>query len=72
MSLRRPSKDQPESFEFNSSSLEAVKNIVAKYPKEKQQSAVMALLYIAQRQNNNWIPLSAIKYIAKFLNMPYI
>ena len=32
----------------------------------------MALLYIAQRQNNNWIPLSAIKYIAKFLNMPYI
>ena len=32
----------------------------------------MALLYIAQRQNDNWIPLSAMKYIAKFLNMPYI
>ena len=32
----------------------------------------MALLYLAQKQNNNWIPLSAIKYIAKFLNMPYI
>ena len=32
----------------------------------------MALLYIAQRQNNNWIPLSAMKYIAKMLNMPYI
>ena len=32
----------------------------------------MALLYIAQRQNNNWIPLAAMKYIAKFLDMPYI
>ena len=46
MSLRRPAKDQPESFEFNSSSLEAANVIVAKYPKDKQQSAVMALLYI--------------------------
>ena len=68
MSLRRPSKDQPESFEFNSSSLEAANKIIANYPKGKQQSAVMALLYIAQRQNNNWIPLAAMKYIAKFLN----
>ena len=32
----------------------------------------MALLYLAQRQNNNWIPLKAMKYIAKFLDMPYI
>ena len=72
MSLRKPAKDQPESFEFNPSSLEAANNIVAKYPKGKQQSAVMALLYIAQRQNNNWIPLAAMKYIAKFLDMPYI
>ena len=32
----------------------------------------MAFLYIAQKQNNNWIPLSAMKYIAKFLEMPYI
>ena len=69
MSLRKPAKDQPESFEFNTTSLEAANNIVAKYPKGKQQSAVMALLYIAQRQNNNWIPLAAMKYIAKFLDM---
>ena len=32
----------------------------------------MALLYIAQKQNDNWIPLIAMKYIAKFLDMPYI
>ena len=72
MSLKRPAKDQPESFEFNSSSLEAANKIISKYPEGKQQSAVMALLYIAQKQNNNWIPLVAMKYIAKFLDMPYI
>ena len=72
MSLRRPAKDQPESFEFNASSLEAANVIVAKYPKGKQQSAVMALLYIAQKQNNNWIPLAAMKNIANYLAMPYI
>ena len=72
MSLRKPAKNQPDNFEFNSSSLEAAKNIIAKYPSGKQQSAVMALLYIAQKQNDNWIPLAAMKYIAKFLEMPYI
>ena len=72
MSIKKISKDQPETFEFNEKSLEIAKKVVSNYPEGKQQSAVMALLYIAQRQNNNWIPLSAMKYIAKFLDMPYI
>ena len=72
MSLKKISKEQPEKFEFNQQSSEAAKKILSNYPEGKEKSAVMALLYIAQRQNNNWIPLSAIKYIAKFLNMPYI
>ena len=72
MSLRRPSKEQPDNFDFNPASLVAAKSIIAKYPKDKQQSAVMALLYIAQKQNSNWIPLAAMKCIGKFLDMPYI
>ena len=72
MSLRRPSKEQPKNFEFNTTSLEEAQKIIAKYPKDKKQSAVMALLYIAQKQNSNWIPLAAMKYIGKFLDMPYI
>tara|TARA_B100001559_G_C16384152_1_gene567984 strand:+ start:295 stop:903 length:609 start_codon:yes stop_codon:yes gene_type:complete len=72
MTLRKVSKDQPENFEFNQESLEQAKKIITKYPEGKQQSAVMSLLYIAQKQNNNWIPLSAMKYIGKILNMPYI
>ena len=72
MSLKKISKDQPDSFKFNSKNLSTAEKIISNYPKGKQQSAVMALLYIAQRQNNNWIPLSAMKYIAKILDMPYI
>ena len=72
MSLKKISKDQPEKFEFNDKNIELAKKMINNYPKGKQQSAVMSLLYLAQRQNNNWIPLAAMKYIAKFLNMPYI
>ena len=72
MSLKKPAKEQPKNFEFNSTSLGEAKKAIAKYPKDKQQSAVMSLLYIAQKQNDNWIPLAAMKYIAKFLDMPYI
>ena len=40
MSLKRPAKDQPENFEFNSSSIELANNIITKYPAGKQKSAV--------------------------------
>ena len=72
MSIKKISKEQPENFKFNSKNLEIAEKIVKNYPEGKQQSAVMALLYIAQRQNNNWIPLVAMKYIAKLLKMAYI
>ena len=72
MSIKKISKEQPNSFEFNSENTSIAKKIISKYPEGKSKSAVMALLYLAQRQNNNWIPLVAMKYIAKFLKIPYI
>ena len=72
MSLKKVSKNQPETFEFNKQNIELANKMISNYPEGKQQSAVMSLLYIAQRQNNNWIPLASMKYIAKFLSMPYI
>ena len=72
MSLKKISKIQPEKFVFSQENIQLADKIIKNYPDGKQQSAVMALLYLAQRQNNNWIPLSAIKFIAKYLNMPYI
>tara|TARA_Y100000590_G_scaffold188978_1_gene215314 strand:- start:431 stop:1039 length:609 start_codon:yes stop_codon:yes gene_type:complete len=72
MTIKKISKDQPENFEFNSKNLQVAKKIIQNYPDERKQSAVMALLFLAQKQNNNWIPLIAVKHIAKFLGMPYI
>ena len=72
MSIKKISKEQPDKFEFTLDNLEKAKKVIKKYPDGKQQSAVMSLLYLAQKQNNNWIPLAAIKYIGKLLEMPYI
>jgi len=72
MSLKKISKEQPKEFEFNSETKKIAEKIIMNYPKGKQQSAVMSLLYLTQKQNNNWIPLAAMKYIAKYLNIPYI
>ena len=72
MSLKKIHDVQPESFEFSKANLEAVNEIIKKYPAGRKKSAVMPLLYLTQRQNENWIPLAAMKYIAKYLEMPYI
>tara|TARA_B100001123_G_C15317126_1_gene1026541 strand:+ start:2122 stop:2730 length:609 start_codon:yes stop_codon:yes gene_type:complete len=72
MSIKKVSKEQPANFKFNLKNSELAKKIISNYPDGKQQSAVMALLYMAQQQNDNWIPLVAMKYIAKFLEIPYI
>ena len=72
MAIKKISKNQPELFEFSEKNLDLANKIIKNYPEGKQQSSVMALLYLAQKQNDNWIPLVAMKYIAKYLNMPYI
>ena len=72
MSIKKISKEQPEFFKFSEENLNKAKKIINKYPTEKQASAVMPLLYLVQDQNDKWIPLVAMKYIAKFLNIPYI
>ena len=72
MSIKKISKQQPETFEFTKDNLMISKEVISRYPEGKQQSAVMSLLYLVQKQNQNWIPLVAMKYIAKLLGMPYI
>ena len=72
MSLKKVHTEQPKDFIFSNENLKIAEGILKKYPSNNKKSAVMPLLYLAQNQNQNWIPLSAIKYIAKYLSMPYI
>lgn len=63
---------QPKTFEFTKENLAKAQKIIAKYPKGKQQSAVMPLLDLAQRQHDNWIPVAAMEAIGNMLDMPFI
>jgi len=72
MSIKKVHGKQPKEFKFSTENLKKVEEILKRYPDKNRKSAVMPLLYLAQRQNENWIPLAAMKYIANFLAMPYI
>ena len=72
MSLKQVHSEQPKEFKFTEENLKKAEEILKKYPKKNRKSAVMPFLYLAQRQNNNWIPLAGLKYIAKYLSMTYI
>ena len=72
---------QPESFAFSKANKKQVEKLIALYPKGKQQSAVMPLLDLAQRQvaeegakadppYGGWIPRAAMDHIAEVLDMP--
>ncbi len=65
-----PNAEQPRSFELSAENLAVADRIIAKYPAGKQQSAVMPLLDLAQRQHAGWLPGAAIEYVAEMLDMP--
>jgi NADH-quinone oxidoreductase E subunit len=72
MSVKKVHGEQPKEFKFSDENLKKIAEILKRYPEKNKKSAVMPLLYLAQRQNKNWIPLAAMKYIANYLAMPYI
>ncbi|MGB0682780.1 MAG: NADH-quinone oxidoreductase subunit NuoE [Magnetovibrionaceae bacterium] len=63
---------QPDSFAFTEENLALADKIIAKYPAGRQQSAVMPLLQLAQKQHDNWLPKVAMDVIAEMLGMPPI
>ena len=63
-------ENQPDAFAFSAESEAEIQQQLAKYPDGRQASAVKSLLYIAQRQHDNWIPMKAIEAIAERLDMP--
>ena len=59
-------------FNWSPENLKEIELIKSKYPKERIQSAVMPLLYLAQKQNDNWLSSECIEKISETLNMPKI
>jgi NADH-quinone oxidoreductase E subunit len=63
-------QETPVVFVFTPENLRRVEAIVARYPAGRQQSAVMPLLALAQRQNGGWLPREAMDAVAAMLDMP--
>ncbi len=61
-----------ESFKFTDENLAKAKKIIARYPEGRQQSAVLGLLDLAQRQNDNFASDGVIDAVAALLGMPRI
>lgn len=72
MAVRRLAEVQPDSFEFTPENQAWVTKQIAKYPAGRQASAVIALLWRAQKQHDGWLPKPAIEKVAAILDMPDI
>jgi NADH-quinone oxidoreductase subunit E/NADH dehydrogenase (ubiquinone) flavoprotein 2 len=59
---------EPAAFAFSPESAEQARAFIARYPAGRQQSAVMPLLDLAQRQEG-WVSRAAIEEIARMLSM---
>jgi NADH-quinone oxidoreductase E subunit len=58
-----------ETFSFTADNEQKARAIIARYPAGKQQSAVMPLLTLAQKQNKNYLSKVAMDYVAQMLGM---
>lgn len=56
-------------FAWTADSKKLAKHHISKYPEGRQQSAVMPLLDIAQRQNGGHLTIEIMEYIAAYLDM---
>ncbi len=72
MGVRRLSPDQPHTFAFTAENLAWAKATIDKYPKGKEASAIILLLWRAQEQSGGWLPEPALRYVADMLGMAYI
>jgi NADH-quinone oxidoreductase subunit E len=71
VSVRRLSPRQPASFAFTPKSLEAANWWIAKFPPGRQQSAIIPLLWLVQKQEG-WVPEPALHVVSRMLAMPLI
>ena len=56
-------------FEFTEESYAAIETLMTKYPDNYKSSCVIPTLFIAQKQNNNFLTLAAMHKTAKILEM---
>jgi NADH-quinone oxidoreductase subunit E len=71
LSVRRLAQVQPASFAFRPATLKAARAWMENFPAGRQQSAVIAILWLVQKQEG-WVSEPAIRAVAELLGMPVI
>ena len=64
--------NEKDLFEWSETNFLKVKKIIEKYPNGRKQSAVIPLLYLAQRQYKGWLNKKALENVAETLSMSFI
>ena len=72
MSMRRLYENQPDNFAFTQENMDWAATQIAKYPEGRQASAILPLLWQAQKQGGGWLSEPAIRFVADMLGMAYI
>lgn len=72
MSVRRLAAEQPASFAFTPENMAWARKQISKYPEGREASAIIPLLWEAQKQNGGWLSEPAMRYVADMLNVAYI
>ena len=64
--------DSKDFFEWSEENFFKVKKIISNYPSGREQSAIIPLLDLAQRQNKGWLNKKAIEKVAETLSMSFM
>ena len=65
-------KKENKDFSFSKENLSLAEYEINKYPKGREGSAIISILWLAQKQNKGWISPEIIDYVAQFLGLPQI
>ena len=72
MSARRMALVQPEDYVFSAAAEKEIDAWVKKYPADRQRSALIPALWIAQKDAGGWLPEVTMRTVADKLGMAYI
>lgn len=64
--------DKKQQLKFSVKTEKKIKNILKRYPKGREQSAVIPVLKLAQDEFDGWLSVPAMDLVATRLGLPYI
>jgi NADH-quinone oxidoreductase subunit E len=55
--------------EFSNNTMKQIRELVSHYPKDRQKSALIPVLHLAQEENGGWLSIPVMDYVAELLNI---